>query len=60
MDNNAKSAFSDVRGWFCPGMLERGRGVLVFTSTTGVRAATHLESVYNALEIGDSISWRVP
>jgi len=47
MDNNAKSAFLMSR-LVLPGMLERGRGVLVFTSTTGVRAATHLESVYNA------------
>lgn len=47
MDNNAKSAFLMSR-LVLPGMLERGQGVLVFTSTTGVRAATHLESVYNA------------
>lgn len=47
MDNNAKSAFLMSR-LVLPGMLERGRGVLVFTSTTGVRAATHLESVYSA------------
>ena len=47
MDNNAKSAFLMSR-LVLPGMLEKGRGVLVFTSTTGVKAATHLESVYCA------------
>lgn len=47
MDNNAKSAFLMTRA-VLPGMLERGRGVLVFTSTTGVRASTHLESAYSA------------
>jgi NAD(P)-dependent dehydrogenase (short-subunit alcohol dehydrogenase family) len=47
MDNNAKSAFLMCR-LVLPGMLERGKGVLVFTSTTGVRAATHLESLYCA------------
>ncbi|WFU11765.1 SDR family NAD(P)-dependent oxidoreductase (plasmid) [Rhizobium sp. CB3090] len=47
MDNNAKSAFLMSRA-VLPSMLERGKGVLVFTSTTGVRAATHLESLYSA------------
>lgn len=47
MDNNAKSAFLMCRA-VLPSMLERGKGVLVFTSTTGVRAATHLESLYSA------------
>jgi NAD(P)-dependent dehydrogenase (short-subunit alcohol dehydrogenase family) len=47
MDNNAKSAFLMCR-LVLPGMLERGRGVLVFTSSTGVKAATHLESLYCA------------
>lgn len=47
MDNNAKSAFLMSR-LVLPGMLERGCGTLVFTSTTGVRAATHLESLYCA------------
>ena len=47
MDNNAKSAFLMSR-LVLPEMLERGKGVLVFTSTTGVKAATHLESVYCA------------
>lgn len=47
MDNNAKSAFLMCR-LVLPGMLERGKGVLVFTSTTGVKAATHLESLYCA------------
>ncbi|MEO1329782.1 MAG: SDR family oxidoreductase [Pseudomonadota bacterium] len=47
MDNNAKSAFM-MSQLVLPGMLERGKGVLVFTSTTGVKAATHLESVYCA------------
>lgn len=47
MDNNAKSAFLMSRA-VLPGMLERGKGVLIFTSTTGVRAATHMESLYSA------------
>lgn len=47
MDNNAKSAFLMSR-LVLPQMLERGRGTLLFTSTTGVRAATHLESIYCA------------
>jgi NAD(P)-dependent dehydrogenase (short-subunit alcohol dehydrogenase family) len=47
MDNNAKSAFLMCR-LVLPGMLERGKGTLVFTSTTGVKVATHLESLYCA------------
>ena len=47
MDNNAKSAFLMSR-LVLPGMLERGTGTMVFTSTTGVKAATHLESLYCA------------
>ncbi len=47
MNNNARSAFMMTR-LVLPGMLERGTGVLVFTSTTGVKAATHLESLYCA------------
>lgn len=47
MNNNAKSAFLMSR-LVLPEMLERGKGVLVFTSTTGVRAATHMESLYCA------------
>jgi NAD(P)-dependent dehydrogenase (short-subunit alcohol dehydrogenase family) len=47
MDNNAKSAFLVTR-LVLPSMLERGRGNLVFTSTTGVKAATPLESIYCA------------
>lgn len=47
MDNNAKSAFLMCR-LVLPEMLERGRGTLVFTSTTGVRVATHMEAVYCA------------
>jgi len=47
MDNNAKSAFLMCQ-MVLPEMLERGKGVLIFTSTTGVRAATHLESLYCA------------
>ncbi|ANK85696.1 MULTISPECIES: SDR family NAD(P)-dependent oxidoreductase [unclassified Rhizobium] len=47
MDNNAKSAFLMTR-LVLPEMLERGKGVLIFTSTTGVRAATHLEALYCA------------
>jgi NAD(P)-dependent dehydrogenase (short-subunit alcohol dehydrogenase family) len=47
MDNNAKSAFLVTR-LVLPSMLERGRGNLVFTSTTGVKSATPLESLYCA------------
>lgn len=47
MDNNAKSAFLVTR-LVLPRMLEQGRGIIINTSTTGVRAATHLESVYCA------------
>jgi NAD(P)-dependent dehydrogenase (short-subunit alcohol dehydrogenase family) len=47
MDNNAKSAFMMCR-LVLPGMLERGKGVMVFTSTSGVKAATHMESIYCA------------
>lgn len=47
MDNNAKSAFLMCR-LVLPEMLERGKGTLIFTSTTGVRAATHLEALYCA------------
>ncbi|MBN0987802.1 SDR family NAD(P)-dependent oxidoreductase [Amphritea pacifica] len=47
MNNNAKSAFLVTRK-VLPSMLEQGHGVIVNTSTTGVRAATHLESVYCA------------
>jgi NAD(P)-dependent dehydrogenase (short-subunit alcohol dehydrogenase family) len=47
MNNNAKSAFM-VTQRVLPQMLERGRGNLIFTSTTGVRVATPLEAVYSA------------
>ncbi len=47
MDNNAKSAFLVTR-LVLPRMLQQGRGSIIFTSSTGVRAATHLESVYCA------------
>ena len=47
MDNNAKSAFLMTR-LALPGMLERGYGVVLSTSSSGVRAATHLEAVYCA------------
>ncbi len=47
MDNNAKSAFLMCQ-LVLPAMLERGKGQLIFTSTTGVRAATHLEALYCA------------
>lgn len=47
MNNNAKSAFLVTR-LVLPSMLERGRGNLIFTSTTGVRVVTPLESLYNA------------
>jgi NAD(P)-dependent dehydrogenase (short-subunit alcohol dehydrogenase family) len=47
MDNNAKSAFLVTR-LILPRMLEQGRGIIINTSSSGVRAATHLESVYCA------------
>jgi NAD(P)-dependent dehydrogenase (short-subunit alcohol dehydrogenase family) len=47
MDNNAKSAFLMCR-LVLPEMLERGKGTLIFTTTTGVRAATQLEALYCA------------
>ena len=47
MDNNAKSAFLMTR-LVLPGMLERGYGVVLSTSSSGVRAVTHLEAVYCA------------
>jgi NAD(P)-dependent dehydrogenase (short-subunit alcohol dehydrogenase family) len=47
MDNNAKSALLVTRAAL-PEMLERGHGILIFTSTTGVPAATHRESAYCA------------
>jgi NAD(P)-dependent dehydrogenase (short-subunit alcohol dehydrogenase family) len=47
MDNNAKSAFLVTR-LVLPRMLEQGQGVIIYTSSTGVKAATHLESVYCA------------
>lgn len=47
MENNAKSAFLMSR-LVLPGMLKRGYGVLISTSSSGVKAATHLESVYCA------------
>jgi NAD(P)-dependent dehydrogenase (short-subunit alcohol dehydrogenase family) len=47
MDNNAKSAFLMTR-LALPGMLEQGSGVIINTSSTGVRAGTHLEAVYCA------------
>ncbi|MEM1364411.1 MAG: SDR family oxidoreductase [Pseudomonadota bacterium] len=47
LNNNARSAFLITR-LVLPGMLERGKGVMVFTSTTGVKAATHMESIYCA------------
>ncbi|MGO4685447.1 SDR family NAD(P)-dependent oxidoreductase [Hyphomicrobium sp. 2TAF46] len=47
MDNNSKSAFMVTR-LVLPRMLEQGRGVIIYTSSTGVKASTHLESVYCA------------
>lgn len=47
MDNNARSAFLVTRR-VLPGMLTQGHGVIINTSTTGVRAATHFESAYCA------------
>lgn len=47
MANNAKSVFLVTRLVLRP-MLEQGRGIIINTSSTAVRAATHLESVYCA------------
>ncbi len=47
MDNNAKSAFMVTR-LVLPNMLQQGRGIIINTSSTAVRAATHLESIYCA------------
>lgn len=47
MDNNAKSAFLVTR-LVLPRMLQKGRGSIIFTASSAVRAATHLESVYIA------------
>lgn len=47
MENNARSAFLMSR-LVLPGMLERGYGVLISTSSSGVKAVTPLESVYCA------------
>ena len=47
MENNAKSAFLMSR-LVLPDMLKRGYGVLLSTSSSAVRAATHLESLYCA------------
>ncbi|RON42328.1 SDR family NAD(P)-dependent oxidoreductase [Pseudomonas brassicacearum] len=47
MENNAKSAFLMTR-LVLPDMLKRGYGVLISTSSSAVRAATHLESLYCA------------
>lgn len=45
MDNNAKSTFLMCR-LVLPGMPVRGKGAPSFPSMTGVRAATHLESLH--------------
>ena len=47
MDNNAKSVFLMTQE-VLPGMLERGRGVIVSTSSTSSRVATKFEAVYSA------------
>ncbi|WP_236675704.1 SDR family NAD(P)-dependent oxidoreductase [Pseudomonas mediterranea] len=47
MENNAKSAFLMTR-LVLPDMLKRGYGVLISTSSSGVKAITHLESLYCA------------
>lgn len=47
MENNAKSAFLMTR-LVLPDMLRRGYGVILNTSSSGVRVATHLESLYCA------------
>jgi NAD(P)-dependent dehydrogenase (short-subunit alcohol dehydrogenase family) len=47
MENNAKSDFLMTR-LVLPAMLERGYGVIDNTSSSAVRAATHLESLYCA------------
>ncbi|MEM1045289.1 MAG: SDR family oxidoreductase [Pseudomonadota bacterium] len=47
MDNNAKSAFLMTR-LVLPGMLQRGRGTLIFTSSIAVRVVTPYEAIYCA------------
>ncbi|MEM8813950.1 MAG: SDR family oxidoreductase, partial [Pseudomonadota bacterium] len=47
MNNNAKSAFLMSR-LVLPGMLERGRGNLIFTSSIAVRVVTPFEAIYCA------------
>lgn len=47
MDNNAKSVFLMTQA-VLPGMLERGRGVIVATSSASSRVATKFEAVYSA------------
>jgi len=47
MENNAKSVFLMTR-LVLPEMLKRGYGVIVNTSSSAVRSATHLESLYCA------------
>ena len=47
MDNNAKSVFLMTQA-VLPGMLERGRGVIVATSSASARVATKFEAIYSA------------
>lgn len=47
MDNNAKSAFLVTRA-ILPGMLERGTGAIINTSSTAVSVCSKMESAYIA------------
>ncbi|GAB5470584.1 MAG: SDR family NAD(P)-dependent oxidoreductase [Rhodospirillales bacterium] len=47
MDNNAKSAFLVTRA-LLPGMLERGQGAIINTSSTAVTVCSKMETVYIA------------
>jgi NAD(P)-dependent dehydrogenase (short-subunit alcohol dehydrogenase family) len=47
MNNNAKSVFLMTQA-VLPGMLERGQGVIVATSSASARVATKFEAIYSA------------
>ncbi|MEO1191935.1 MAG: SDR family oxidoreductase [Pseudomonadota bacterium] len=47
MDNNAKSAFLVTRA-LLPGMLERGQGSIINTSSTAITVCSKMETVYIA------------
>ena len=47
MDNNAKSAFLMTRA-VVPGMLDRGYGSIIYTSSTAIHVCSKMETVYIA------------